>query len=211
MDAHTGKTVALLRWTMLLLLAHLLWPGPMPAWALTGPPTGKVARDADYGALPLLFIPNQGQFDSRVVYAVQGRDKSIFFTEQGLTFVLNERAAVPSREEPDRLRRVGPPEPVAHTPQKRWALKVDFVDANPAVRPETLEQAETLISYFKGRPEEWRTGLRASRRIIYRDLWPGIDLIYSGTVNRLKYDFIVHPGADPIGSGWPGAARTACR
>lgn len=207
MDAHTGKTVALLRWTMLLFLAHLLWPGPMPAWALTGPAEGKVARDADYGALPLLFIPNQGQFDSRVVYAVQGRDKSIFFTEQGLTFVLNERAAVPSGEEPDRLRRIGPPEPVARAPQKRWALKVDFVDANPEVRPERLEPAETLVSYFKGRPEEWRTGLRASRRIIYRDLWPGIDLIYSGTVNRIKYDFIVHPGADPdrIRLAWRGA------
>ena len=74
-------------------------------------------------------------------------------------------------------------------------------------KPETLEQAETLISYFKGRPEEWRTGLQASRNIIYRDLWPGIDLVYSGTVDNLKYDFIVHPGADParLRLAWRGA------
>ena len=191
---------------LLPLLAALLWLAVQPASAVTGPSTGSVHRSADYGALPLLFIPNQGQFDNRVVYAVEGRDKSIFFGEHGLTFVLGEQTAVPSGHEPGRLRQVGPPEPVAHTPQKRWALKVDFVDANPAVRPETLEQAETLISYFKGRPEEWRTGLQASRRIIYRDLWPGIDLIYSGTVNRLKYDFIVHPGADPdrIKLAWRG-------
>ena len=68
---------------MLLFLAHLLWPGPMPAWALTGPPTGKVARDADYGALPLLFIPNQGQFDSRAVYAVQGGTSRSFSLNRG--------------------------------------------------------------------------------------------------------------------------------
>ncbi len=97
-----------------------------------------------------------------------------------------------------------PPEPVAHTPQKRWALKVDLVDAQPAVRAGTLEQAETLISY-QGRPEEC-TGLQASRRIIYRDLArhrPDPP----GTVNRLKYDFIVHPGADPdrIKLAWRGA------
>ena len=112
-----------------------------------------------------------------------------------------------SARKDDRLRRIGSPEPVAYTPKKRWALKLDFVDANPQARPETLEPADTLISYFKGRPEEWRTGLRASRRIIYRDLWPGIDLIYSGTVNRLKYDFIVRPGADPnrIRLAWRGA------
>jgi len=28
-------------------------------------------------------------------------------------------------------------------------------------------------------------------------LWPGIDLEYSGTVNRLKYTFMVKSGADP--------------
>ena len=207
MHAHTGTAIVRLRWIMLLFLAHLVWSGPMPAWALIGPAEGKVTGDADYGALPLLFIPNQGQFDSRVVYAVQGRDKSIFFTEQGLTVVLTDKPVAASARKDDRLRRIGSPEPVAYTPKKRWALKLDFVDANPQARPETLEPADTLISYFKGRPEEWRTGLRASRRIIYRDLWPGIDLIYSGTVNRLKYDFIVHPGADPdrIRLAWRGA------
>ena len=207
MHAHTGTAIVRLRWIMLLFLAHLVWSGPMPAWALIGPAEGKVTGDADYGALPLLFIPNQGQFDSRVVYAVQGRDKSIFFTEQGLTVVLTDKPVAASARKDDRLRRIGSPEPVAYTPKKRWALKLDFVDANPQARPETLEPADTLISYFKGRPEEWRTGLRASRRIIYRDLWPGIDLIYSGTVNRLKYDFIVRPGADPnrIRLAWRGA------
>ena len=207
MHAHTGTAIVRLRWIMLLFLAHLVWSGPMPAWALIGPAEGKVTGDADYGALPLLFIPNQGQFDSRVVYAVQGRDKSIFFTEQGLTVVLTDKPVAASARKDDRLRRIGSPEPVAYTPKKRWALKLDFVDANPQARPETLEPAETLVSYFKGRPEEWRTGLRASRRIIYRNLWPGIDLIYSGTVNRLKYDFIVHPGADPdrIRLAWRGA------
>ena len=207
MHAHTGTAIVRLRWIMLLFLAHLVWSGPMPAWALIGPAEGKVTGDADYGVLPLLFIPNQGQFDSRVVYAVQGRDKSIFFTEQGLTVVLTDKPVAASARKDDRLRRIGSPEPVAYTPKKRWALKLDFVDANPQARPETLEPAETLVSYFKGRPEEWRTGLRASRRIIYRNLWPGIDLIYSGTVNRLKYDFIVRPGADPnrIRLAWRGA------
>ncbi len=32
---------------------------------------------------------------------------------------------------------------------------------------------------------------------MYEDLWPGIDLVYEGTGSRLKYNFIVHPGADP--------------
>ena len=30
-----------------------------------------------------------------------------------------------------------------------------------------------------------------------RDLWPGIDLHYEATASRLKYTFVVEPGADP--------------
>ena len=188
------------------VLAVLLLYTVLPASAVTGPSAGSVHRAADYGAMPLLFIPNRGQFDSRVAYAVQGRDTSIFFSTGGVTFVLSEQPAAPGQKERS-LRQVGTPESAAQPARQRWALKVDFVDANPAAKPETLEQAETLISYFKGRPEEWRTGLQASRKIIYRDLWPGIDLVYSGTVENLKYDFIVHPGADPdrIRLAWRGA------
>ena len=167
------------------------------AMALTDLSTGKIQRDGDYGSMSLFFIPNQGQFDHQVAYVVQGKDKSIFFTAQGLTFVLTEKVGTPSSREPRMLREITPQKPGPQAPQKRWVVKLDFVGANHHVLPESLEQAETVVSYFKGRPKDWKTGLRTSSKIIYRNLWPGIDLVYYGTVNRLKYDFIVHPGADP--------------
>ena len=41
-----------------------------------------------YGKLPLYFIENQGQLDARVAYYMQGRDSSVYFTAEGVTFVL---------------------------------------------------------------------------------------------------------------------------
>ncbi len=190
---------------LLAALAILFSFPSRPVMALTEPVAGKVAREASYGSLPLLFIPNQGQYDRRVAYAVQGRDKSIFFSNEGLAFVLSGPVDSPPAGKPRTVRDLAPHEPGPPMPQQRWTIKLDFVDANPEARPESLEQAGTVISYFKGQPEEWRTGLQASGKIIYRDLWPGIDLIYSGTVHRLKYDFIVHPGADPA------RIRLSCR
>ena len=67
----------------------------------------------------------------------------------------------------------------------------------PDVKPVGEEKAAGVVSYFKGKPEDWQAGIPTYSRIVYRDLWPGIDLAYSGTSNRLKYEFIVHPGADP--------------
>ena len=90
---------------------------------------------------------------------------------------------------------VGPGLEKSHV--ERWAVKLEFVGAAKGIKP--LGEAETggVISYFKGKPEDWRTGIPTYSRLIYPDLWPGIDLVYYGTVDRLKYEFIVHPGADP--------------
>lgn len=76
-------------------------------------------------------------------------------------------------------------------------MKLDFIGANPETRPQGLEETGAIVSYFKGKPEEWRTGLATYSRIICRDLWPGIDLIYSGIFDQLKYEFVAHPGSDP--------------
>jgi hypothetical protein len=132
--------------------------------------------------MPLYFIPNEGQLDARVAYYLQGKDKTIYFASEGLTYVLNGRR-VSDRNEPEN--------------PSRFALKLDFVGANTNVRPSGEERTGAVISYFKGKPEEWKAGLPTYAKIIYKDLWPGIDLAYYGTVDKLKYEFIVHPGSDP--------------
>ncbi|MGA9350854.1 MAG: SBBP repeat-containing protein [Anaerolineae bacterium] len=138
----------------------------------------KARVEAAFGQLPLYFVENRGQVDDRVAYYVQGSDKTLYFTAQGVTFVLT-----------------GPGDEAGS--RQRYALKLEFLGANPGVEPVGRDRTEAIISYFKGPPDQWRTGLPTYARIVYPDLWPGIDLVYYGTVNRLKYEFIVHPGADP--------------
>ena len=94
---------------------------------------------------------------------------------------------------------------------ERWALKLDFVGARADARPEGQEETGATFSYFKGRRSEWQAGLKSYSEIVYRDLWPGIDLVYAGTVNRMKYTFAVKPGADPnqIKLAWRGASGVA--
>jgi len=167
--------------------------------------TSRHIRQA-LGQLPLYFVENQGQLDERVAYYIQGSDKTIYFTPEGVTFALTER---PLRATNDERRRdaglpnlfgaddrhsqqVGDSEPV-----QRWSVKLDFVGANPNVRPIGQDKTEAIISYFKGPRDQWHAGLPTYASIIYPDLWPGIDLVYYGTANQLKYEFIVHPGADP--------------
>jgi len=157
----------------------------------------RVKVGSGYGKMPLLFIPNKGQFDERVFFAVNGRDKSIYFTAEGLTYVLMEQKKEERQDLVRSLRDIGQVREDQVAARKRWAVKLDFVNVNKGVKPESLKESETVISYFKGKRDDWKAGMRASSRIIYRNLWDGIDLVYYGTVNRMKYEFIVHPGADP--------------
>ena len=41
-----------------------------------------------FGKLPLYFVENQGQLDERVAYYIQGSDKTLYFTPDGVTFAL---------------------------------------------------------------------------------------------------------------------------
>ena len=178
--------------------------GPRPLAAQLNPgPTASL----DHGRMPLYFIANKGQVDEQVDYYVQGLDKSIYFTAEGVTLVLSGATgrdtdgSAPKAS--GRLLNDSRLESQPRTPAsergaaERWAVKLGFVGANHDVRPIGQDETGAAVSYFSGRPEGWRTGVPTYSKIAYANLWPGIDLVYSGTVNQLKYEFVVHPGADP--------------
>jgi len=180
-------------------------PKVQTASAQTSSVTSSAALniDRDFGKMPLYFIPNQGQMDARVAYYLQGKDKTIYFTSEGLTYVLSERSAEEQTAEKtasvkERLS-ISPAERELRSrkDQSRYAVKLDFVGANADVRPSGEEKTGAVISYFKGKPGEWKAGLPTYSRIVYKNLWPGIDVAYYGTVDKMKYEFVVHPGSDP--------------
>jgi hypothetical protein len=127
---------------------------------------------ATFGNLPIYFVENRGVYPDEVAYYIQGSDKTLFFTKDGITFRL----------------RGG---------DRDWVVKLDFLGANPDAEPVGADRQRAVFSYFKGPEKDWKTGLRTFSKIVYRDLWPGIDLVYRAGVGALKYEFQVAPGADP--------------
>src|SRR4029077_11964050 len=71
------------------------------------------------------------------------------------------------------------------------------------------DQLPVKSNYFVGSdPKKWRTGVPNYAGVRYANVYPGIDLIYHGSdQQRLEYDFVVAPGADPrrIEFGFKGA------
>jgi len=146
------------------------------------------ARDqVPYGKLPLYFVENRGQIDSHIRFYALGGSILVYFSDEDITFIFN-------RQETSGDPTVSPV--AAMHNREIWVVKLEFMNAK-AAQPIGLNQTEAMVSYFTGAPEQWKTGMRTYERLIYRDLWPGIDLSLYGQNGQLKYDFNVRPGANP--------------
>jgi hypothetical protein len=80
-------------------------------------------------------------------------------------------------------------------------------DGSSDVVPEGIEPKEYVTSHFSGSDESrWATGVHEYEKIVYDDLYPGIDLVFSLTPDGPKYDWVIEPFADPtfIREGYSG-------
>ena len=159
--------------------------------APTGTGDGVKGVEAVLSNVPLSFVQNRGQVDGPVNYYVQGADTSLYFGPGGVTYTLSKTTA-PPQAATDSL---ALPSAVGAARQ-RWAVKLDFVGAN-TVAPTGVDLAKGVVSYFGAGAERSHTAIPTYSSIAYRELWPGIDMVYAGTGSQLKYSFLVHPGADP--------------
>jgi Bacterial Ig-like domain (group 3)/Beta-propeller repeat len=168
-------------------------------------PAGPVPRPGvlrTYGGLALQFEANRGQTDSQVKFLTRGFGYAVFLTPREAVLVLRAPPASDDASLPI-LSGPGPRAGVEHSrkhPAERGAavVRLNLVGANPEPEVEGLEPLSGKVNYFIGNePGKWRTAVPTYAKVKYRDVYPGVDLVYYGAQRRLEYDFIVAPGADP--------------
>jgi uncharacterized repeat protein (TIGR01451 family) len=136
---------------------------------------------AAYGQLPVIFEANQGQADSAVKFLARGSGYELFLT--GAEAVL---ALQPSSTQ------------ASHSGAQLSVLSVGLAHANPHAEISGAEQLPGKSNYFIGNdPSKWHRGIPQYSRVRYRNVYPGVDLVYYGNRGRLESDFEVAPGSDP--------------
>lgn len=69
------------------------------------------------------------------------------------------------------------------------ALQLRFFGANPDASLEVGQRGAGTLNYLVGNRRAWRRGLPTYRAPTYRELWPGIDVVFRGRGGTLKYEF----------------------
>ena len=116
---------------------------------------------------PVLFETNQGQADPGVDYLCSGVNRWFSISAQSATLQLTS------------------------------PLKIRFIDANRDAKHDGSNRKIAGNNYLIGDdPRGWLIDVPTYGGVRYRQVWPGVDVLYYCADERLEYDFIVAPHSD---------------
>ncbi|HEX6044720.1 MAG TPA: SBBP repeat-containing protein, partial [Pyrinomonadaceae bacterium] len=123
-----------------------------------------------YGRLEMSFERNQGQTDRRVEFLARGRGYDLFLTSGDVVLTLRNASV----------------------------LRLSMVGSNRASSIDGEDELPGKVNYLLGdKPEQWHTNIPTYRKVRYREIYPGVDVVYYGNQRQLEYDFVVAAGRDP--------------
>src|SRR6266567_2284140 len=109
------------------------------------------SSDSTYGQIPLAFTANRGQVHDSVRFTAKGPGLTAYFTPGEVAIKL-----------------------LGST------IRVRYLGANISPTVDGLDLQEGHANYLIGNdPSLWRTSVPLYGRIAYRDLYPGVDMLYS--------------------------------
>jgi hypothetical protein len=204
---HVEKlTVSLLTLALLLGLtpppARAIAPSRVtPAAAPVNKPGAKKGVKKALAQLPSFFEESTRQVDGGVRFISRGARHTLALGAGGVTLALRRGGGQEGSGVASPVRAPGENARGRRAPEPSYQLvNMRFVGANPRPEIAGVGALEAKVNYFVGRDaSKWRTGLRTFAGVRYRELYPGIDLVFhgGGDGSRLEYDFVLAPGARP--------------
>jgi hypothetical protein len=170
-----------------LVCAATMLTGALFSQGQTARPKPQFPSNSGYGRLPLLFEANRGQSDSRVKFISRGPGYRAYLTSDAIVLSLRSTNKGSAK--------ATAPNGSSDTKRATISLRLVGAASNPAVMGEGIQPGR--VNYFIGNhPSRWQKNVPMYRQVRYKDVYPGIDLVYYGTGQQLEYDFSVAPNSD---------------
>jgi Beta-propeller repeat len=175
-----------------------------------GPTTPGATLKPQAFRQPLIFEPNRGQAPAQVQWIARAAQYQLFFTDEGLTMLLRDRAHEgPSSSLIPALFQA--PRAVDRIKSTYSTIQIKLVGGRPWRIAAGLDPTGGISNYFIGDdPKAWHTGIQHYGRLSAPNVYDGIDMVFYSHGGELEYDFLVAPGADPkqIRLAFEGLDRT---
>lgn len=138
------------------------------------------------------FIENKGQWPQEVLFLSQTKGMDVWLTTNGIVYdfyqstsVTNQQTALLPDQRTSEYSRAGQ--------VVQWKFNGEQIESTA----EGKGQKASYYNFFKGNnPSEWATNVRLYEEVMIKNVFNEIDLHYYFEEGNVRYDYVVHPGAD---------------
>ncbi|HVA76367.1 MAG TPA: SBBP repeat-containing protein, partial [Candidatus Binataceae bacterium] len=161
------------------------------------PQISKADAAAKIAGMPLYFENNHGQSAAAVKYLAHAGDYTLFLTKDAAVFSIlggNERGVIAQAQLGGvQKRRENKPAPKLLESD----LRIRLIGARPDATVAGAQPLPGKVNYLIGNDaKQWHRDIPIFGKVRYNGVYPGIDLVFYGTPDKLEYDLIAKPGAD---------------
>lgn len=126
-----------------------------------------------FGRIPLSFEANRGQAGSQTRFVARGNGHVLYLTPAEAIMVV-------------------------HDAKGQAALRMSLVGGRADAELSGVDELSAKSHFLRGNdPSRWLTNVPNYSSVIYRQVYPGIDMVFHGNQSQLEYDLVVAPGAAP--------------
>lgn len=184
-----GHKLLLLTAFAAVFLAVRYWQPILESTRISSSPYSQTTSNEDAQVLltrnqTLSFWENKGQLDSesgiRFYLGISGLN--MFFKDNGITYVWTRKTESDTTEA---------------SVYENEILSVEWLNANSSPIIRTIDPVVEERNYYNTDIPEGVTGVQGFQKLVYEEIYPHIDLIFYSREKKLKYDFLLKPGADP--------------
>lgn len=137
----------------------------------------------------VLLHPNEGQWDPKIHFVVDMHQGSVLINETGFAYFLHDAM--------DHNHESKESESIENKKIHCQVLKSQFLNTSWKGIKTKGKASLAYRNYYQGSDQsKWRSKVFSTDKVVYDEVYPGIDLIIEGQTDFLKYSFVLAPGAD---------------
>lgn len=138
------------------------------------------------------FIENKGQFKdeeqhmrSDVLFYTRCNSQGVFFKKDGIMYSLSKREKHSDDNPKSRNNNTA-----------CYRMDMNFQNINPTVTFEKNKILPQQLNYYVGK-DEAINNVKQYAELVYKNIYPNIDVAFTNEKNGLKYDIVIFPGGNP--------------
>jgi len=164
-------------------------------------PSNRVHSDFNRSML-LSFTENKGQFKDcagnlrpDILFVGSKGNTRVYLRKTGISYVFNESSVQLS---PKRIgKNIETNTDTANKIYKWYRLDMDFSNCNPDSKIITENAESSYSNYYLPQCPDGIMIAKSYQRVIYKDIYPDIDLVFYNDDHGMAYDFKIKKGGDP--------------